>query len=385
MPPWELAVIVAIPLLWHPFSGHGLVIDTVTYLAVAALALVIAVELHQFTAVRMTHTFAIGFVVLTTLSVAGVWNVLQWFADVALGTSFLLDGRSQAAINNDVMLEFVNAGVAGFGAESSSTCTFGRETGLRRNVPTFHRSRPRRSRRNRGAETQRPALSLSASPTPDQPGDAVRPRACPVLGTLCARPADDRQRRSCARDYLRSGPPRARVRPPRWTRGSSSWITTAVFLHALGTTGFYVTVGTWDTITHALSASIVAAAGYAFFRAVNVHTDHVHIPPTMMGVFILVFVLAAGVIWELFEFLVDWSAAQLELTPSSSSTVSMTRFATSSSTPSARWIVTLWGRPISLTSLTRFRSDWTAGPEPSESTIDIAIQIGPSDRFRNER
>jgi len=114
------------------------------------------------------------------------------------------------------------------------------------------------------------------------------------------------------------------------------WITTAVFLHALGTTGFYVTVGTWDTITHALSASIVAAAGYAFFRAVNVHTDHVHIPPTMMGVFILVFVLAAGVIWELFEFSSTGAQRNSNSTPSSSSTVSMTRFATSSSTPSAR-------------------------------------------------
>jgi len=163
------------------------------------------------------------------------------------------------------------------------------------------------------------------------------------------------------------------------------WITTAVFLHALGTTGFYVTVGTWDTITHALSASIVAAAGYAFFRAVNVHTDHVHIPPTMMGVFILVFVLAAGVIWELFEFLVDWSAAQLELDAvlvqhGIDDTIRDLVFDAIGAV-----IVTLWGRPISLTSLTRFRSDWTAGPEPSESTIDIAIQIGPSDRFRNER
>jgi hypothetical protein len=313
MPPWELAVIVAIPLLWHPLSGHGLVIDTVTYLAVAALALVIAVELHQFTAVRMTHTFAIGFVVLTTLSVVGVWNVLQWFADVALGTSFLLDGRSQAAINNDVMLEFVNAGVAGFGGGIVFDVYFR----SRDRSPTERTYVPPKPLPDDHAETEAPKLRDRLGLSPRRQRQTSRAMQFVLALVLCwglyARdlPTIANAALALAITFVPALLEREYDLP--MDAGLVLWITTAVFLHALGTTGFYVTVGTWDTITHALSASIVAAAGYAFFRAVNVHTDHVHIPPTMMGVFILVFVLAAGVIWELFEFLVDWSAAQLEL------------------------------------------------------------------------
>ena len=50
--------------------------------------------------------------------------------------------------------------------------------------------------------------------------------------------------------------------------GLTLWITGAVFLHALGTVGlpgmeesFYRSVWWWDHLTHALSASIVAAVG----------------------------------------------------------------------------------------------------------------------------
>jgi len=268
--PVELAVIVAIPLLWHPFSGHGLVIDTVTYLAVAALALVIAVELHQFTAVRMTHTFAIGFVVLTTLSVAGVWNVLQWFADVALGTSFLLDGRSQAAINNDVMLEFVNAGVAGFGGGIVFDVYFR----SRDRSPTERTYVPPKPLPDDHAETGR-RNSETGGLSPRRQRQTSRAMQFVLALVLCwglyARDLPTIANAALALAITFVRPSSSESTTSRWTRGLVLWITTAVFLHALGTTGFYVTVGTWDTITHALSASIVAAAGYAFFRAVNVH------------------------------------------------------------------------------------------------------------------
>ncbi|WP_122089563.1 hypothetical protein [Halalkalicoccus subterraneus] len=87
------------------------------------------------------------------------------------------------------------------------------------------------------------------------------------------------------------------------------WITAAVFLHALGTVGLpgsplnlYRTVWWWDHLTHGLSASVVAAVGYAAARAVDLHTEDVHLPPRFMFVFILLFVLAFGVFWEVIEF-----------------------------------------------------------------------------------
>lgn len=87
------------------------------------------------------------------------------------------------------------------------------------------------------------------------------------------------------------------------------WITTAVFLHALGVLGlpgseqnFYGTIWWWDHVTHALSSSVVAAVGYATARAFDQHSDGVHLPPRFMFVFILLFVLAFGVLWEVIEF-----------------------------------------------------------------------------------
>lgn len=87
------------------------------------------------------------------------------------------------------------------------------------------------------------------------------------------------------------------------------WITAAVFLHAFGTVGLpgsslnlYRSVWWWDHLTHGLSASIVAAVGYATARALDLHTDEIHLPPRFMFVFILLFVLAFGVLWEVLEF-----------------------------------------------------------------------------------
>jgi uncharacterized membrane protein YjdF len=83
------------------------------------------------------------------------------------------------------------------------------------------------------------------------------------------------------------------------------WITTAVFLHTLGSAGFYAQIPWWDHLTHALSASLVAGAGYTTLRAVDLHSDAIRIPSRFAFVFILVVVLAFGVVWELFEFGLD--------------------------------------------------------------------------------
>jgi uncharacterized protein (DUF697 family) len=55
-------------------------------------------------------------------------------------------------------------------------------------------------------------------------------------------------------------------------------------------------------VTHALSASLVAAAGYAAVRAVDQHADAVSLPPSFMFAFILLVTVAFGVLWEVIEF-----------------------------------------------------------------------------------
>jgi hypothetical protein len=92
------------------------------------------------------------------------------------------------------------------------------------------------------------------------------------------------------------------------------WITTAVFLHTLGSAGLYGQIGWWDHLTHATSASLVAAAGYTVARAIDLHHEEIHIPRRFFFVYIFVIVLSFGVIWELFEFGLDIAADTTGLT-----------------------------------------------------------------------
>lgn len=80
------------------------------------------------------------------------------------------------------------------------------------------------------------------------------------------------------------------------------FITGAVFLHTYGALGPYSTIWWWDHLTHVLSASIVASAGYVFMRSIDKHSEDVYIPNRLAGVFLLIIVMAFGVFWEVIEF-----------------------------------------------------------------------------------
>ncbi|GAA0680548.1 hypothetical protein ACFQDG_03655 [Natronoarchaeum mannanilyticum] len=84
--------------------------------------------------------------------------------------------------------------------------------------------------------------------------------------------------------------------------GLALWISGAAFLHAIGALGPYTMFGWYDQVTHTLSATLVAGAGYAIVVAIETEHDGVEIPSRLRGVFILLFVLAFGVLWEIGEF-----------------------------------------------------------------------------------
>lgn len=120
MLPWELLLLAAVPALVRAFAvGHtvgGLTLSgrVSTYVAVAAIALVVAVELDVFTSVRMNQPFAVFFVVVATTAAAGVWALVQWASDVFLGTQLLVNRpMPEAAIEEALMWDFVAATVAG--------------------------------------------------------------------------------------------------------------------------------------------------------------------------------------------------------------------------------------------------------------------------------
>ena len=92
------------------------------------------------------------------------------------------------------------------------------------------------------------------------------------------------------------------------------WVTAAVFLHTLGSSGLYGYFGWWDHLTHALSASLVAGIGYITVRAVELHSEEIYLPRRFLFVYIIIFVMAFGVVWELFEFGLDIAAEETGLT-----------------------------------------------------------------------
>ncbi|MFC7175802.1 hypothetical protein [Halosegnis marinus] len=124
MLPWEVLALATLPLVARVMVElAALRGDVVTYVAVAAVALVVAVELHLLTPVEMNERFAVGFVVVTTMAAAGLWAVLRYGSDILLGTTLLLPpggaGASEAALaaaERDLMLEFVASFLAGVGA-----------------------------------------------------------------------------------------------------------------------------------------------------------------------------------------------------------------------------------------------------------------------------
>lgn len=99
LPAWELLALAAVPVVARSL---GVVVGPLAYVAVAALALLVAAELDAFTAVEMTPSFAVAFVVVVTMAAAGLWTVARYAADAALGTSWLGD-------QNAVMWDLVAA------------------------------------------------------------------------------------------------------------------------------------------------------------------------------------------------------------------------------------------------------------------------------------
>jgi len=88
------------------------------------------------------------------------------------------------------------------------------------------------------------------------------------------------------------------------------WITLAMFLHALGTVpllgsdfeSLYGATWWWDHMTHTLSSSLLVGSAYAVTRALQEHTEYIHMGPKFTFAYLLVFVMAFGVFWELIEF-----------------------------------------------------------------------------------
>lgn len=311
--PWELVAVAGSPPLLDLLAGFQFRTEVVPYASVAVLALLVVVELHTFTQVRMNHPFAILLATLTTLSAAAMYNIGLWLSDTVLGTAYLIDGRHVDEINAVVMAEFSYAAIGGLVAGLAFVVYFrhrapprGDEasvesrSGPDRNVPSeratladrLHLSVATQRRSVRAMQVMLALVFVNGLVTLHLPmminaGVALVVTFVPAI---------------LKRDLRVSMDP-----------GLVLWITSAIFLHVLGSVRLYSATSPWDHLTHALSATIVAAVGYTLFRVADLHTDEVYIPSRFMVVLILVFVLAAGVVWELIEFTIEQTAAYVGL------------------------------------------------------------------------
>ncbi len=84
------------------------------------------------------------------------------------------------------------------------------------------------------------------------------------------------------------------------------WITLSVWLHSLGGAfNLYGALPYFDHITHAVSASLVAAIGFMMVVILDVYIDSICLPRRFVSFFILMFGTTIGVFWEFLEFWTD--------------------------------------------------------------------------------
>ncbi|MFC6765893.1 hypothetical protein [Natrinema soli] len=95
---WPL---LAVAMLSVVASVAGFPSETLVYLAVAALALIVVVELETFASVELSRRFAVVFAVLTTLALQALWTIAQFYSDQWLGTEYL---RSQTELQWDFVI-----------------------------------------------------------------------------------------------------------------------------------------------------------------------------------------------------------------------------------------------------------------------------------------
>lgn len=88
MGPWEVLALALLPILARGLVG-GEVGTFATYLALAAAALVVVVELHAFTALEVTHWFAVVLVAFATMAAGAVNAIVRWLLDRYLETAYL--------------------------------------------------------------------------------------------------------------------------------------------------------------------------------------------------------------------------------------------------------------------------------------------------------
>jgi len=306
MPSWYFIFLAILPIIGSSTAWYFFSTSIPFYVSVATIALLLAAEINWFTSVRMTHRFTILLVIVTTLAISGLWHLVEWLLDMHFGTSYLMNGLSPDAINDAVMHQFIYATITGiaagalFGwyfrsAENSDLVEVPTLTSVETEDYITH-TPPAPIRRLLGISNEKQVMAAR-----------MMQAALVILLVFGMLRKDLSTTVNATTGLILTFVPHMITRKYniKQDTGLVLWLTLAIFLHTIGTFEFYDYIDNWDHITHALSASVVAAAGYTLIRAIDIYVDEIYIPPRVLFIFILIFVLAMGVVWEIIEFLSD--------------------------------------------------------------------------------
>ncbi len=84
------------------------------------------------------------------------------------------------------------------------------------------------------------------------------------------------------------------------------WISAALFLYAAGESlRFQMRFGWWNDFTHFIAGAVIGTLVIIYVFYLEDIFENLKIPSKMIPIFVLTFILAIGVIWETFEFMVD--------------------------------------------------------------------------------
>ncbi|WGI16705.1 hypothetical protein [Methanonatronarchaeum sp. AMET-Sl] len=83
-------------------------------------------------------------------------------------------------------------------------------------------------------------------------------------------------------------------------------IVLALSLHVVGGfLGFYDNLWWWDNLTHTFSSFLIAVIGTVVLFSIDLYSTSIRIPGRYTWIFLLMVIMATGVIWEILEFMFD--------------------------------------------------------------------------------
>lgn len=88
--------------------------------------------------------------------------------------------------------------------------------------------------------------------------------------------------------------------------GLTFFIALTMFLHAVGgSADFYGDVPGWDHLTHMMSGSMIGVLGFVLVVIVDKYVESIFLPRPILAFFVIMLVMAVGVLWEIMEFTND--------------------------------------------------------------------------------